>query len=260
MTTDRERDIITAFVTLSTSLAEGFDVVDLLTGLTMDCARLLDVASAGLLLADGRGTLHLLAASSQETRDVELFQLQRAEGPCLDCYHSGVLVSVSDLTKETARWPQFVPAALAGGFASVHAVPMRLRDTVLGALNLFGTGVGALDADDLGLAQALAHVASVALVQDRAAADKDLIVTQLNTALTSRVVIEQAKGVVAQTGRLDMEHAFAALRRYARDHNQRLTDVAAAVVGRSLDAQGVLDYASRKGVLQRPQSAEPNRT
>jgi hypothetical protein len=259
VTTDRERDIIAAFVTLSTSLAEGFDVVDLLTGLTADCARLLDVASAGLLLADGRGTLHLLAASSQQTRDVELFQLQRAEGPCLDCYHTGVLVSVSDLTQETVRWPQFVPAALAAGFASVHAVPMRLRDTVLGALNLFGTQVGPLAADDLDLAQALAHVASVALVQDKAAADKDLIVTQLNTALTSRVVIEQAKGVLAQTGQLDMERSFAALRRYARDHNQRLSDVAAAVVSRSLDSQDVLHHASRRGILQPPQPAEPNR-
>jgi transcriptional regulator with GAF, ATPase, and Fis domain len=260
VTTDREHDIIAAFVTLSTSLAEGFDVVDLLTGLTADCARLLDVASAGLLLADGRGALHLLAASSQETRNVELFQLQRAEGPCLDCYHTGTLVSVSDLSKETARWPQFVPAALAAGFASVHAVPMRLRDTVLGALNLFGTSVGALGADDLDLAQALAHVASVALVQDKASADKDLIVTQLNTALTSRVVIEQAKGVLAQTGQLDMEHAFSALRRYARDHNQRLSDVAAAVVGRSLGSHDVLNHASHKGVLQRPQSPEPKRT
>jgi hypothetical protein len=260
VTTNRERDIITAFVTLSTSLADGFDVVDLLTGLTADCARLLDVASAGLLLVDGRGTLHLLAASSEETRNVELFQLQRAEGPCLDCYHTGALVSVSDLAQETARWPQFVPAALAAGFASVHAVPMRLRDTVLGALNLFGTQVGPLSADDLDLAQALAHVASVALVQEKAAADKELIVTQLNTALTSRIVIEQAKGVLAQTGRLDMEQAFLALRRYARDHNQRLTDVSAAIVSRSLASQDVLDYTSRKGVLQRPQSVEPNRT
>jgi ANTAR domain-containing protein/GAF domain-containing protein len=260
VTTDRERDIIAAFVTLSTSLAEGFDVVELLTGLTADCARLLDVASAGLLLADGRGVLHLLAASSQETRGVELFQLQSAEGPCLDCYHTGVLVSVADLSEETARWPHFVPAALAAGFASVHAVPMRLRDTVLGALNLFGFGVGPLSGDDLDLVQALAHVASVALVQDKAATDKDLIVTQLNTALTSRVVIEQAKGVLAQTGGLDMEQAFVALRRFARDHNQRLTDVAAAVVSRSLHSQDVLNHASRKAVPVRPQTSEQDRS
>jgi hypothetical protein len=249
MTADRsgrEAEIVAAFVALSTSLADGFDVVDLLTGLTADCARLLDVASAGLLLADGRGVLHLVAASSQETRNLELFQLQRAEGPCLDCYHGGAPVSVADLSLETARWPQFVPAALAAGFASVHALPMRLRDTSLGALNLFGAGIGPLAGDDLALAQALAHVASVALVQDKAAADKELIVGQLHAALSSRVVVEQAKGVLAQTGGLDMEGAFVALRRWARDHNQRLSEAAAAVVGRQLPAQRLIDHAAQK--------------
>lgn len=256
MSESRERDIIAAFVTLSTSLADGFDVVDLLSGLTADCARLLNVASAGLLLADGRGVLHLVAASSQETQNLELFQLQRAEGPCLDCYHEGAPVSIADLSQETARWPQFVPAAAAAGFASVHAVPMRLRDTVLGALNLFGAETGPLSADDLALAQALAHVASVALVQEKAAGDKDLIVSQLNTALTSRVVLEQAKGVVAQAGGLDMEQAFGALRRYARDHNERLSEVAAAVTGRSLSVQRLLEHASAKGVVQgRPEQS-----
>lgn len=251
MTQNRETEVIAAFVTLATSLADGFDVVDLLSGLTADCARLLDVASAGLLLADRTGVLHLLAASSEATHDLELFQLQRAEGPCLDCFHSGAPVSVSDLREETARWPLFAAQAVAAGFVSVHAVPMRLRDTVLGALNLFGTTAGALTDADLALAQALAHVASVALVQDKAAADKDLVVTQLESALTSRLVLEQAKGVVAEVGQLDMEPAFIVLRGYARDHNLRLTDLAEAVVARTLPAQLVLLHTASKAQARR---------
>ena len=246
LTTERERHIVAAFVSLSGKLANGLDVVDLLTELTTDCVRLLDIRSAGLLLADGTGALHLLAASSEEARVLELFQVQSSEGPCVDCFKSGVAVSAADLAKETERWPRFVPKALAAGFVSVHAVPMRLRNSVLGALNLFGTTVGPLSADDLDLAQALAHVAGVALIQDKAAADKDLVVSQLNTALTSRIVIEQAKGVLAQAGTLDMEQSFAALRRYARDHNLRLSAVAAAVVSRQLPSENVLDHAARK--------------
>lgn len=246
MTSTRERDIVGAFVALATSLADGADLVETLTGLTVDCVRLLDVRAAGLLLADTRGVLHLVAASSEEATTLELFQLQRAEGPCLDCVRSGERVSAPDLSDEADRWPQFVRAAKEGGFASVHAVPLRLRDHVLGALNLFGAEPGNLGRDDLELAQALAHVASVALVQDKAAGDKDLIVTQLNAALASRVVLEQAKGVLAERGGLEMDAAFAAMRLFARDNNQRISDVAAAVVARQVHPSAVLDHASRR--------------
>lgn len=242
---EREPEVVAAFVSLATRLADGFDIVDLLSGLTSDCARLLDVASAGLLLADTSGALHLLAASSEATRELELFQLQRDEGPCLDCFHSGEPVSVPNLSQE-ARWPQFVGAARAAGFESVHALPMRLHQTVLGALNLFGTSPGELTGTDLALAQALADVASVALVQEKAAADKDLVVLHLNTALTSRIVIEQAKGLLSQMGDLDMEESFAALRHYARDHNVKLSNVAASVISRELPAQWLLDHAAAK--------------
>src|SRR5450755_1585637 len=246
MSTDREREITRAFVSIANSMADGADVVDLLSGLTSDCARLLDIASAGLLLADGHGTLHVLAASSERTRDLEIFQLQRDEGPCLDCFHSGQQVSVNDLSQETDRWPQFVAAATAAGFAAVHALPMRLRGTTLGALNLFGATTGALAADDLDLAQALAHVASIALVTDKAASDKETINQQLQTALTSRIAIEQAKGVLAQLGSLDMDQSFAALRGYARNHNQRLSDVAKHVVTRELPSAQLLEHARTK--------------
>ena len=245
MSAERQADINRSFVALASSLVNGYDVVDLLSQLTEDCARLLDIASAGLLLADGRGLLHVVAASSERTRLLEVHQLQRAEGPCRDCFLTGAPVSVADLGAHHARWPSFVPTAQALGFASVHALPMRLRDSRLGALGLFGTDVGALAPEDLALGQALADVASVALVQDRAASDRSAVNEQLQTALTSRVLLEQAKGVLAQLGDLDMADAFAVVRRYARDRNLRLTEVAAAVVDRSISAQAVLDAGQR---------------
>ena len=245
MTESRERDVTRAFVELASSLANGYDVVDLLSALTADCARLLDVASAGLLLADGRGVLHVVAASSERTRQLELFQVQRADGPCRDCYLDGAPISVPDLNDATDRWPSFAPTALRAGFVSVHAVPMRLRDHILGALGLFGTTAGPLDPDDLSLGQALADVASVALVQDKATSDQRSVNEQLQTALNSRIVLEQAKGVLAQQGALPMEEAFAVLRRYARDHNLRLTGVAEAVVARQLSAEQLLERRGR---------------
>lgn len=247
MTGGREAAVSQAFVDLANSMVDGVDVVDLLGGLTADCARLLDIASAGLLLADRRSVLHVVAASSEATRNLELFQLQREQGPCLDCFHSGAAVSVPDLSEESERWPDFVGAALSAGFASLHALPMRLQDNVLGALGLFGTTPGPLNDDDLGLGQALAHVASVALISDRATSDRAVVAEQLQSALTSRVLVEQAKGLLAQLGGLDMDQAFAALRRYSRDHNQRLGDVARKVVSRELRGQAVLDFAVSKG-------------
>ena len=238
-----EADVTQAFVAVASGLVKGGDVVDLLATLTSDCARLLDVASAGLLLADGRGVLHVMAASSERTHELEVFQVQRADGPCRDTYLSGEPVCAPDLQAESERWPLFVPAARQAGFASVHALPLRLGEVTLGALNLFGASVGALNEQDLSLGQALADVATVALVQDRAVTDRESLNVQLQTALSSRVVLEQAKGLLTQQGDLDMSEAFRFLRRYARDHNQRLTDVARAVVSRTLTAQQVLEHA-----------------
>ena len=121
----RETRVLDAVVSLVDSLLDDFDVVELLTELTEHCAQLLDVASAGLLLADPRHQLHLMAATSEQTHDLELFQLQADQGPCLDCYASGQPISVSDVQTEARRWPRFVAAATDAGFASVHAVPMR---------------------------------------------------------------------------------------------------------------------------------------
>ena len=246
MIENREQSVNAVFVSISNTLAEGYDPVDLFNTLTAGCARLLDIASAGLLLADARGVLHVMAASSDATRDLETFQLQRQEGPCLDCYHDGASVLVADLTAEGERWPVFVPAATAAGFAAVHAVPMRLRDNVLGTLGLFSTEVGNLNKDDLDLAQALAHVAAVALVAEQALSDTTAINEQLQKALNSRVVLEQAKGVLAERGQLDMTQAFAALRAYARNHNHKLSDVAQRVVSRELASRDLLDRATKR--------------
>ncbi len=248
---DREREITEAFVSLATSLATGYDVVDLLTNLTGECARLLDIASAGLLLADQHRTLHVLAASSERTRLFELFQLQAASGPCLDCYRGGAPVLVADISAAADQWPRFVSGARVAGFASVHALPLRLGDEVLGALGLFGTSVGVLNDRDLSLGRALADVATVALVQDKATADAGTRNEQLQRALTSRVVVEQAKGVLAQRGNLDMVDAFKALRRYSRDHNLKLTDVSQDIVTRAVPPQVLLDHFSARNTRTR---------
>lgn len=227
-------------MSIAGGLLDGLDVAELLSGMAQTCAQLLDVSSAGLLLADERGTLHGVAASTESTKELQLLQLQREQGPCLDCFRTGSPVSAGDLRAYSPRWPLFVHAARTLGVNSVHAVPLRLRDQVLGTLGLFGSGTGRLNDDDLHLAQALAQVASVALFRNKALADRAAVSAQLQNALTSRVVLEQAKGVLAQQGDLDMEQAFAELRRYARNHNRRLTDVARAVVAGELPATALL--------------------
>jgi transcriptional regulator with GAF, ATPase, and Fis domain len=220
----RETRVLSAVVSLVDSLLDDFDVVDLLTELTERCVQLLDVESAGLLLADPLDQLRLLAATTEETRDLELFQLQADEGPCVDCYFSGEPVSVADLKAEADRWPRFVPAALDAGFTSVHAVPMRAAGMVLGALNLFGARPGALtDADRL-VGQTLAHIASVAILQE-CPPTPSTVMQRLQNALTSRVHVEQAKGFLRESLDISVEQAFHLLRRYARSDGQHLTEV-----------------------------------
>ena len=237
MSAEREGEVAAAFMSLTSTLATSYDIVDLLDQLASHCAQLLNIRSAGLLIADGLGVLHVLAAFNEQTRQLEVLQLQRDEGPCLDCFHSGSPVLVPDLVDSSARWPQFVPAARAAGFASVHAVPVRLRNNVLGALGLFGDTPGQLNAQDLALGQALADVASLALVHARVVPDQMAISDQLQAALTSRVLIEQAKGLVAQRSGVDVAAAFVLLRRYARDHGQRLSDIAGQIVARHLSIE-----------------------
>jgi transcriptional regulator with GAF, ATPase, and Fis domain len=249
MTDGREREVVAAFVALSHELVDDYDVVEMLAELTARCASLLDISSAGLLLADEHGVLHLMASSSERTQELEMFQLQRDEGPCLDCFHHREPVLVPDLAAVQDRWPQFSRAARAVGFESVHALPMRLKSSVLGALGLFAEETGVLEDDDVALAQALAHVASVALVNEKAAVDRAAINAQLQHALTSRIVVEQAKGVIAQAGGLEMADAYAVLRRYARDHSRKLSKVASEVVHRVLSQEALVEHARSTAVL-----------
>lgn len=227
--TPRETRVLGAVVSLVDSLLVDFDVVELLTELTENCAQLLDVEAAALLLADPLDQLRLLAATSEQARELELFQLQADEGPCVECYSTGNPVSVADLATHTQRWPRFVPAAIDLGFAAVHAVPMRAAGIVMGALGLFGTRPGELSDADLLVGQTLAHIASVAILQEHAPTPTT-VVPQLRSALISRIAVEQAKGFLREALQVSVEEAFRLLRTYARTHNDHLTDVARRLV------------------------------
>jgi transcriptional regulator with GAF, ATPase, and Fis domain len=222
--------MVEAFVELADTLVDDFDVVEFLQQVSVRCARVLGVSAAGVLLADQRGTLRVVAASTEETRLLELLQLHTDQGPCPECFHTGTPIAVADLSAVTSRWPRFVAAASEIGFNSVHALPMRLRTDVIGTLNLFGDLPGALDADVLRLGQALADVATIGILQARTIRHHETLAEQLQTALNSRVIIEQAKGVISERHNLDMDRSFELLRGTARTSNRRLSELARAVV------------------------------
>jgi hypothetical protein len=241
-----EQDVTSTLIRLADTLVEDFDLVDVLGELTRDCVRLLPVTAAGLLLVGLDGELHVVAASTEQTRLLELFQLQRDEGPCLDCFRSGRSVSVPDLTANAAKWPIFAEAAVGTGYLSVHALPLRLRQRVLGAVNLFGSEAGALSQSALALGQALADMATITILQERALRESEKVAAQLQLALVSRVVIEQAKGVLAERGSVNLDEAFKLLRTYARNNNLRLQDLARSIVEGRLDTSALLASARER--------------
>jgi GAF domain-containing protein len=223
-------------VELADTLVDDFDVVELLTRLTDRCIDVLDVAAAGIMLVAPDGALRVMASSSEAMRVLELFEVQAAEGPCLDCYRTAQPVLNVDLAAVNGRWPRFAAEALEAGFHSVNAFPMRLRGTIIGALNLFHIEPGQMAPPDIEAAQALADVATIAILQHRAVAEAQHINEQLQNALNSRIVIEQAKGMVGERANLNMEEAFSKLRAHARDNNRRLVDVARDVISGALSA------------------------
>lgn len=235
---EREHMLAETFVGLADTLVDDYDVVDLLDQLVAVCVSLFGVTAAGLLLVDHRGRLSVVASSSEQTRLLEVFQLQHNEGPCRDCVKSGATVMSDNLDRESDRWPQFVPAARRAGFQSVVALPLRLRNETIGGLNMFDVGTVRMTEEDRRLAQALADVATIGILQQRSIHRSAVLAEQLQQALNSRVLIEQAKGVIAERGNVDMEAAFQTLRTFARNHNLRLSDVAGAVVSGSLDPTG----------------------
>ena len=236
-----------AFVDLADTMVADFDVIDFLHVLTDRSVALLAASAAGVMLADPRGELRVAAASSEEAGLLELFQLQNDQGPCLDCFRTGRPVTATDLGGPAPRWPRFAEAATQAGFATVEALPMRLRDQVIGALNLFRAEPGQFDPADLRIAQALADVATIGLLHERNVRRREAVSEQLQAALNSRVVIEQAKGKLAERLGIDMDRAFRMLRDYARNTNQHLTDIA-----RNFVTAGTADFPP-------PARHQPNR-
>jgi GAF domain-containing protein len=233
----READVVRSLVEMADTLVDDYDVVDLLTGLTNRCVTLLDVSAAGVMLVSPKGSLGLVASSSEAMRLLELFELQAEEGPCLDAFRTGERVEHENLDAGSGRWPLFAAAAAEAGFVSASALPLRLRDVTLGAMNLLSTSRVPMDEADVIVARAFADLATLTIVQHQASTEAQRLNEQLSGALTSRVVIEQAKGVIAERAGIDLAEAFSRLRRYARNRNLRLTDVAEAAIVGSLDPQ-----------------------
>jgi GAF domain-containing protein len=234
-----DQRITKTYIELADTLVLGFDIIEFLQTLTERCVELLDTDAAGILLADQRGTLSLMAASTEQVRLLELFQLQNEEGPCLDCYRTGQGVESADVASEARRWPRFTVAARERGFAAVRAVPMRLRDQTVGAMNLFRHVPRPFSADVVAVAQSFADMATISILQIRALAHSELMVEQLQTALNSRILIEQAKGILSARRRVGIAEAFTLMRSYARTNNRLLSQVAQAIIAQSPEVAGL---------------------
>lgn len=254
---ERNTLLSSTFFQLADSLTAEFDIVDILTVLVNSVTTLFEAATAaGILLSDGSGTLHVMASSSEDAHLLELYQLQNEEGPCLDCVRTGEATGVDDLQVDR-RWPRFAAAAAGWGFGSAHAFPLRMHDRVLGAVNVFGRRGSRLPERDRVATQALADVASVALVQHHAARSAELVVAQLRGALNSRIAIEQAKGVLAERAGVTTAEAFTRLRSFARAHNLLLSDLAAGLVNNRLPPEVVEALVSDEAAPCGPQKKTP---
>jgi len=248
---DREQLLAEAFVGLADTLVDDYDVIDVLDRLVGHSVALLAADAAGIMLVDPRGRLRVVASSSEESDWTELMQIQADEGPCIDCVRTGEPVTITDLDTAAAHWPRFAAALHEriapdeGRYRSVHALPLRLRGEAIGGMNLFHTRPGPLPAADLRLGQALADIATIGILQERAIRHGEILTEQLQHALNARVVIEQAKGVLAQLGNVPMDLAFDRLRRYARSNNLLLGDVARQVVADRGHARQILAVGVR---------------
>jgi transcriptional regulator with GAF, ATPase, and Fis domain len=233
----REQRLTEVFVELADTLIEEFDVVEFLQILTERCVELVDTDAAGLMLDDQRGNLQVIAYTHESARLLELFELQREEGPCLDCFATGRVIANIDLADAESRWPVFAEAARDVGFTMSHALPLRLRRQVIGALNLFSVSPQSLSDDHLAVAQGMADIATIGLLHERAMRDQVVLSEQLQTALHSRIAIEQAKGILSAQAGVAVATAFQLLRTSARRSGRQLTEVATAVIEGSLDAE-----------------------
>jgi GAF domain-containing protein len=234
-----QQRLVGAFLGLADTLVADFDVIDFLDTLTRTSVALLGVDAAGLMLADHRGHLQLVAASTEELRLLELLELQNDQGPCLDCYRDGQPVVNVRPEEARERWPVFHAAVEAQGFRSVHALPLRLRAEVIGAITLFMVSAAPLTGDDIALGQGLADMATIGLLQERAVHEQVILTEQLQTALNSRVLIEQAKGMLAERHGLDPADAFTLMRTYARRTGNPLLTIAHRVIEGDTDPAGL---------------------
>jgi GAF domain-containing protein len=249
----REDRLLETFVTLADTMVDSYDVIDFLQTLAERCVELLDVSEAGIMLADKNGGLRHAACSSERMRLVELFELQLEEGPCFDAYTLGTPVLSSAQEDLEARWPMFASHAYEAGFAAVVALPMRLRSQVIGALNLFSSEFRKLSDEDVRLAQAMADVATIGILQERTIQGGRAFSTQLQRALDSRVLIEQAKGIIAEHNSIDVDEAFGLLRTFTRQHNRLLADTCRQVIDGTLQPEAL----ARPTQPVHPQRANP---
>lgn len=232
---NRQERITRVLVELADTLVAGFDVIDFLHTLVERVVELLAADAAGLMLADQQGHLEVVAASSAEARVLELFELQSSQGPCMDCFISGEPLVNIDVAHQADRWPLFVEAASKAGYRNAHALPLRLRGQVIGAMNLFSIAEVPLSIDDVALGQGMADIATIGLLQQRRALEHDILTEQLQAALNTRIVIEQAKGVLSERAGISLGTAFALMRSRARSTQQPLTTIAYAVLDGTVD-------------------------
>jgi len=232
----REQDLLNAFIEFADTFVDDYDIVEFLHRLAERCVGLVNASEAGIMLADRAGELHYVASSSERMRLIELFELQHDEGPCLDAYREGVSVHSELAADADARWPRFAAHARDVGFESVSALPMRLRSEIIGALNIFSVHPVSLDLEDRLVVQALADIATIGILQERALGDALVVTSQLEAALESRIAIEQAKGIVAERNRVTVDEAFTLLRNYARAHNELLSQTAREIIEGTLGA------------------------
>lgn len=235
----REQRISAAFVAVADTLTTDFDVLDLLHTLVEQCTQILDTSAGGLMLMDGNGELQLMTSTSEAADFVEVMQLNASAGPCIECFRTGTAQSVPSIKDLGERWPDFQKAAIGGGFKSAHATPMRLRGQVIGTMNLFSTKRGALSERDAAVAQALTDVATIGILQERMVKEVNTMAEQLHKALDSRVLVEQAKGMIAHSLDMDMDAAFSAIRAYAHANKLTIRAVAEGVSDRSINVSVV---------------------
>jgi len=239
-TDDRATRIVRSFAKLADALVGDFDVVEMLDGLVLSCVDLLDVDAAGILLLKPDRTLEVAASSNGAARYMEIFQIQCRSGPCVEVVRTGRPTVVTERAELERRWPVLGKAVARVGYSAVHAVPMRVRDEVIGALNLFSNAPSGLDQLDAEVTQALADAATIGIMQQRSITRATLLAEQLQLALTTRTAVEQAKGIVAEYGGVDVESAFEAIRTFARSHQANLGLVAEQLVARTIDPRHVI--------------------